>query len=173
MKIRKHIRRLPMVTLCLLVLGSAAAFAQKKFMVLRTGLPEVKVLLSGQVERENSRIPVEQADAVKPGEILDWIITSENDGKGPAREYKTVGQIPPGTTFVAGSATADGSATVVYSIDGGKSFSAQPTVEEKQEDGTVKRVPAPVSLYTQVRYEWADPLAEGGKLAASYKVRVK
>jgi hypothetical protein len=37
----------------------------------------------------------------------------------------------------------------------------------------MKQVAAPVSMYTQVRYEWADPLAAGGKLAASYQVRVK
>ena len=62
---------------------------------------------------------------------------------------------------------------MTYSIDGGKSFSPQPTVEERQADGTVKRAPAPVSMYTEVRYEWAEPLAAGAKLEASYKVRVK
>jgi hypothetical protein len=34
-------------------------------------------------------------------------------------------------------------------------------------------VAAPVSMYTEVRYEWSDALAPGGKLSASYKVRVK
>jgi len=84
-----------------------------------------------------------------------------------------VGHIPCGMTFVAGSANAEGNAKAVYSIDGGKSYSAQPTIEEKQADGTVKRVPAPVAMYTEIRYEWADPFAKGGKLTASYKVRVK
>jgi len=46
-------------------------------------------------------------------------------------------------------------------------------IEEKQADGSVKRVPAPVSMYTEIRYEWSDPLAQGGKLSLSYKVRVK
>jgi hypothetical protein len=46
-------------------------------------------------------------------------------------------------------------------------------IEEKQADGSMKRVPAPASMYTEIRYEWADPLAQGGKLSASYKVRVK
>ncbi|MDT5261558.1 MAG: hypothetical protein QOC61_562, partial [Acidobacteriota bacterium] len=59
------------------------------------------------------------------------------------------------------------------SIDGGQSFSTQPVVEERQADGSVKTVPAPVSMYTEVRYEWSDALAAGGKLSASYKVRVK
>ncbi len=83
-----------------------------------------------------------------------------------------MGHIPRGTTFIAESAKADGARTV-YSIDGGKSYSAQPTIEEKQADGSFKQVPAPVTMYTEIRYEWVDPLAQGGKLSASYKVRVK
>ena len=110
---------------------------------------------------------------VHPGEVLDWTITSQNEGTGAAREFKATGQIPKGTMLIVGSTTADGSTSVTYSIDNGQSFSTQPTVEEKQADGTVKRVPAPVSLYTQVRYEWSDALAAGGKLSAAYKVRVK
>ena len=111
--------------------------------------------------------------ARKSGEVLDWTIVSENSGNADALEYKAVGHIPRGMTFVAGSAKAEGNAKAIFSIDGGKSFSAQPTIEEKQADGTVKRVPAPVSMYTEVRYEWSDPLTKGGKLSASYKVRVK
>ena len=74
----------------------------------------------------------------------------------------------PGRALVA-----EGGSVVTYSIDGGKSYSTLPLVEERQPDGTVKMVPAPVSMYTEVRYEWADALAAGGKLSASYKVRVK
>lgn len=172
-KLKKHVRALPFTILCLFVLGGAAALAQRQFRTTETGRPEVKVALSGSIEREQKRLPIEKVATVNPGEILDWTITSANDGTAPARDYKTIGQIPKGTVLIAGSATADGSASVTYSIDNGKSYSAQPVIEEKQEDGTVKIVPAPVSMYTQVRYEWADPLAEGGKLQASYKVRVK
>jgi uncharacterized repeat protein (TIGR01451 family) len=103
---------------------------------------------------------------------MNWTITSTNEGDAPAREYKAIGVIPAGTQFVAGSVSSDGSAKVTYSIDNGRSFSAEPTVEEKQADGSMKRVPAPTSMYTQIRYEWADPLNEGAKLSAFYKVRL-
>lgn len=172
-KLKKNLRALPLAALCLLVLGGAAALAQKQLKSAAVGRPEVKVFLSGTVLREEKRLPLEKAATVNPGEILDWTITSANDGNAPANNYQTVGQIPKGTVLVAGSTTADGSANVVYSIDNGKTFSAQPTIEEKQADGSVKVVPAPVSMYTQLRYEWSDPLASGGKLQASYKVRVK
>ena len=175
-KLNRKSRVLAAVALCVLVAGTAGAFARQQLAARaaeRAGRPEIRVALAGAVARADERVPVEKAGVVHPGEVLDWTITSVNEGDGAAREYRTVGQIPQGTSLVAGSATAEYDAAVTYSIDNGKSFSAQPTVEERQPDGTVKRTPAPVSMYTQVRYEWAEPLAAGKTLAASYKVRVK
>lgn len=170
-KSKKKFAAIGGATLSLFVLG-AGAFAQKHFMLANAVRPEVKVELSGSVQREAARVNLEKSTVVNPGEILDWTLTSENSGNAPALNYKAVGHIPRGTEFVAGSAKADG-ASALYSIDGGKSYSPQPMIEQKQADGTVKRVPAPIAMYTDVRYEWADPLAQGGKLSASYKVRVK
>jgi len=170
--IKKYSSTLPVVALCILVLGSAVALSQKKFMMLRSGSPAVKVMLSGVVERDDTKVPVEKAALVKSGEILDWTITSVNEGNAPANEYKAVGRIPAGTQFVAGSAKAEGQVAVTFSIDNGKSFSATPMVNERQADGSIKKVPAPVSMYQQVRYEWSAPLNEGDKLNASYKVRL-
>ena len=170
-KSKKTFSVLFMAGLTLLVAG-AAGFAQRHFMLINAARPEVKIQLAANVERDSKLLPLDKSTVVNPGEILDWTITSENSGNAAALEYKTIGHVPQGTIFVAGSAKAEGAKTV-YSIDGGKSYSAQPTIEEKQADGSVKRVPAPVSMYTEIRYEWADALAQGGKLSASYKVRVK
>jgi uncharacterized repeat protein (TIGR01451 family) len=173
-KLTRRFHALPVAVVCLLGVFGVAAVAQRQYIrAQKSGRPEIKVLLAGAVERDAARLPVEKVASVLPGETLDWTITSQNEGNAPAHEYKTVGQIPKGTTFIAGSATADGTASVTYSIDNGQSYTAQPTIEEKQPDGSTRRVAAPVSMYTQLRYEWADPLADGGKLNASYKVRVK
>lgn len=169
--IKKYASTLPVVALCVLILGSAVAFSQKKFMMLRSGRPDVKIMLSGMVERDDAKVPVEKAGLVKSGEILDWTITSVNEGNAPANDYQAIGKVPAGTQLVPGSANADGAA-VSFSIDNGKSFSPKPTVDEKQADGTVKKVPAPVSMYSQIRYTWSTPLTEGNKLDASYKVRL-
>ena len=164
----------PLLALCVVALVGGGAFAQRQFKAAAGGgRPEVKVELTGSVERGGARLALDRVEHVKPGEVLDWQIVSSNEGGGEARDYKAVGHIPAGTALVAGSAAAEGGSTVTYSIDGGKTFSTQPVVEERQPDGTVKKVPAPVSMYTEVRYEWSDALAAGGKLAASYKVRVK
>lgn len=169
--IKKYASSLPVIALCLLVLGSAAAFAQKKFMMLTAARPVVKVMLAGAVERDDAKVPVEQASLVKSGEVMNWTITSVNEGNAPANEYKAVGKIPAGTQFVTGSANAEG-ATVAYSIDNGKTFSATPTVDERQADGSIKKVPAPVSMYQQIRYAWSTPLNQGEKVNATYKVRL-
>ncbi|MFL6228208.1 MAG: hypothetical protein ACJ741_05480 [Pyrinomonadaceae bacterium] len=166
-------RVIVLVALSLLAAGAAAAFAQKQLAARAGGHPEVRVTLNGSVARGTEAVALDKAGAVHPGDILDWQITSANEGDSAARQYKTVGHIPAGTSLVAGSATAEYGAQVTYSIDNGKSFTTQPIIEEKQADGTVKQVPAPISMYTQVRYEWADPLAAGSTLTASYKVRVK
>ena len=170
-RLKKKLGIAPLVALCVVALCGAAALAQ--LAPAQKGRPEVKVQLSGSVEREGQSLSLERVENVKPGEILDWQIVSSNDGNGPARDYKAVGHIPVGTVLVAGSAAGEAGSTVTYSIDGGQTFQTQPIIEEKQADGTVKRVPAPVSMYTEVRYEWSDALAAGGKLSASYKVRVK
>ena len=175
-KLNRKSRLLAAAALCVLVAGTAGAFARQQLAARRAaapGRPEIRVALAGAVARADERVPLEKAGIVRPGEVLDWTITSANEGDGAAREYRTVGQIPQGTSLVAGSATAEYDAAVTYSIDNGKSFSAQPTVEERQPDGTIRRVAAPVSMYTQVRYEWAEPLQAGRTFAASYKVRVK
>ena len=135
--------------------------------------PLVKIFLTGVIERNNKKISVESAGPVKPGEVVRFTMNSVNEGSAPAREYRAVGQIPRGTIFIEGSASGDRNTRVSYSIDDGQKFSAQPMIDEKQADGTIKKVAAPISMYTQVRFEWADPLAAGGKLVASYQVRVK
>jgi uncharacterized repeat protein (TIGR01451 family) len=168
---RKKMAALTLATLSLLVV-TAVGFAQRHQLIAALARPDVKVQLSAAVERDSDLVPLGKATVVKPGEVLDWTIVSENNGNAAAHDYKAVARIPRGTEFIAGSSKADG-AKAVYSIDNGKSFSDKPTVEEKQADGTVKLVAAPVAMYTDIRYEWSDPLAQGGKVSASYKLRVK
>ena len=177
MKLRRRFRLGTLAVLCgVLVLGGVGALARERVagaLADMAGRPEVKVTLAGTVTREGQAVALADAGMVHPGEVLQWNITSENSGTGAARSYKAVGQIPRGTLLVIGSTVADGEADVTYSIDGGRNYSAQPTVTERQADGSVRQVPAPVASYTHVRYEWQDALAAGSALNASYKVRVR
>jgi uncharacterized repeat protein (TIGR01451 family) len=151
----------------------AAAAQQPAMHAVAINRPLVKLSLTGAIERDSKTIAVEKAGPVSPGEVVNFTMSSVNEGSAPAREYRAIGQIPQGASFVAGSALAENTIHISYSIDDGQQFSSSPMIDEKQADGTMKKVAAPVSMYTQVRFEWADPLAAGGKLIASYRVRVK
>jgi uncharacterized repeat protein (TIGR01451 family) len=160
----------------LLVLSGMVVFAAKNETVgraLNILRPDVKVQITGTVERGDQMLSLDKAEAVKAGETLEWKINSANEGNASAKNYRVVGQIPKGTVFVADSAKSEAGAQVSYSIDGGKSFSAQPLIEEKQADGSVKKVAAPLSMYTQLRFEWANELPVQSQLSAAYRVRVK
>jgi uncharacterized repeat protein (TIGR01451 family) len=171
MKTKKRLSVVLVAGLMLLV-ATGAGIAQRHYLLANAPRPEVKVNLVGSVERDSKVLALDQATAVRPGEVLTWTVAAENIGNTPALEYRTVTHIPRGTEYVKDSAVAEG-AKALYSIDGGKSFSPQPMIEQKQEDGSVKPVPAPLSMYTSIRYEWASTLAQGAKVTASYKVRVK
>jgi uncharacterized repeat protein (TIGR01451 family) len=160
----------------LFVLSGMVVFAAQNEAVgraLNLIKPEVRVQISGTVQRDNRTLSLDKADAVKSGEILDWKINSVNNGNASAQNYRVVGQIPAGTVYVAGTAKAEDEPQISYSIDGGRSFSAQPLIDEKQADGSVKKVPAPVSMYSQIKFEWAKDLPVQSQIGAVYRVRVK
>ncbi|NNE98492.1 MAG: hypothetical protein HKN25_05665 [Pyrinomonadaceae bacterium] len=158
----------------LIFLSGVAVFASKGGESLLSYIrPTVKVNLSGTVSRDNGKVELSKAGAVKPGEILEWKIVSENNSQAKASRFKAVGQIPAGTKFVAGSARAEGSAIAKYSIDGGQSYSEKPMIKAKQADGSEKLVAAPASMYTQVRFEWKKPLDSGESFKAFYSTRVE
>jgi uncharacterized repeat protein (TIGR01451 family) len=135
--------------------------------------PDVKITLTANVERDNKLKAIDAKTIVSPGEKIHWNVVSKNEGNANAEGFKTVVKVPEGTSFVSGTARGDASANVTYSIDGGKSFTEQPMVDEKQIDGTVKKVPALVSTYTNIQFQWESSLAAGNYLAAEYQVQVK
>ena len=164
------------LVLALCAMSAVAGFAAQSETVTRAlgvARPAIKVQISGNVQRNNQFLALENVEAVSTGETLDWKISSLNEGDAAAQNYRVVGQIPKGTLYVADSAKGENAPLVTFSIDGGKTFSAQPTVEQKQPDGSVKTVPAPISTYTQVRYEWKNSFAAKSQLNAFYRVRVK
>ena len=177
MKMQKKAKKVVTAAAFVAVISICGGLARGSVAAVRalfsTARPEVSVTMTGSVARAGDELPLEKAGAVTPGEVLTWRMRSQNGGDGAARTYSVVGQIPRGTIYVAGSATAQGrTAAVTYSIDGGATYSALPTIERKREDGTTERVPAPVSAYTQVRFELPGELEARGALVTTYRVRV-
>jgi uncharacterized repeat protein (TIGR01451 family) len=153
--------------MCLVAVGAIVVTART------TARPDVKLSLTGTVERGNRSVPLEEAGLIRPGEIVSYVVTAQNAGTAPARDLNPSTGIPQGTVYVIGSARAEVSARIVYSIDGGRTFHAAPMIAQRQPDGTIKKVPAPASMYTQVRYELSEPLPPGGKTTVTYQVQVR
>lgn len=164
------------LVIALFALSGMIAFAATNEQVSRAlniTRPDVRIQISGTVERNGQNFPVEEVKAVTAGEMLDWKVNSVNKGNAAAENYQVIGQIPAGTSFVAGSARGSETGRVTFSIDDGKSFSERPVIDEQQADGTVKKVAAPASMYTQLKFELKASLAADENFEAAYRVSVK
>ena len=103
------------------------------------------------------------AAPMMPGDTLLYRLTFTNVQRDSVHNVQFNDPLPQGLLYVPGSARADrNDVTIEFSIDGGKTYSAQPMIEEKV-NGVVVRKPAPESKYTHVRWTlrgWVKPSAQ-------------
>jgi uncharacterized repeat protein (TIGR01451 family) len=138
--------------------------------------PSVTLKLTGAIvtkaaDGHTTLTPVEDA-APKSGDEIEYDIAASNAGTSPALHLVPVGRVPAGTAYVAGSAKAAG-AHAEFSLDGGKTWSASPTVTVKEPNGTTVVKKADPALYTSVRFVSDGALAAHRSAVYSYEVRVK
>jgi uncharacterized repeat protein (TIGR01451 family) len=112
---------------------------------------------------------------VQPGDTLQYRLSAHNLSEEAAQNLVLTQPIPAQTTYRLGSAkVADGAdAVITYSIDGGESFVAEPTVEVVQPDGSVALEPAPAEAYTHVRWSFAGDVNAEAALQSTYEVQVR
>jgi uncharacterized repeat protein (TIGR01451 family) len=110
---------------------------------------------------------------VKQGDILRFTVSGKNEGTKAAENFALTQPVPAGTTIVLNSAQASTAASVVFSIDQGKSFIAKPIVKVTLADGTVSEKPAPAEAYTHVRWQMPGALQPNEGVAANYQVTVR
>jgi uncharacterized repeat protein (TIGR01451 family) len=139
--------------------------------LLPASRPDVRLELHGAVRRGDQLLSVDKANPIGHGEFIVWTIEASNVGDGPANGLVVGGQVASGTQFVGGSASAPG-ARILYSINQGRDFSPQPLIEKKDDKGQIVMVPAPSSLYTNVRFEWSGKLEAEARLSGTYQVEV-
>lgn len=116
--------------------------------------------------------PLEGQVEVKPGDVLRYTLSSENAGDKAAENLVLTQPVPNQTTYIADSAKANG-AQLSFSIDGGQSYATNPMIEVKLADGTVEMQPAPVDLYTHVRWDYSESLQPMSSVRAVYEVAVQ
>ena len=132
--------------------------------------PDVKLNLTAE-RRDGESWQGGNLNSAQPGDVLRYGIKGKNQGKRAATNFTLTQPIPSRTVYVAQSAT--GNAQIVYSIDQGKTYSAQPMIQVKRADGTVESRPAPAESYTNVRWQFKNAIEPGANVSAYYQVRVR
>jgi uncharacterized repeat protein (TIGR01451 family) len=117
-------------------------------------------------------LPLKGSVTVQPGDVLRYTLTSENAGDKAANSLKLTQPVPAKTSYILKSARANG-AKLTFSIDGGKTFVAQPMVMVKLANGQEELRPAPAGAYTHMRWDYSDSLAPLATVRAAYDVAVK
>lgn len=110
------------------------------------------------------------ADAAKarPGDVLEYRLTYENGTGGAIGNLQATLPIPQGMAFVPGSCAPAGA---LASADGAN-YAAMPLMrEQKQPDGSVKKIPVPVEQYRSLRWT-VSQLEAGGRTTLKARVRI-
>ena len=159
----RFIERL-LITVLLLLSAAFAARAQKA--------PRAQAL---RISAENlSARALGHADSsrVLPGDTLRYHLVFTNVSAGAVHGIVLDNPIPAGLRYAAGSAKADRSdVAILYSIDGGKTYSAQPTIDAVV-DGKPEQQAAPAEMYTHVRWAVRGDVAKGAQIRAEYDAQV-
>jgi uncharacterized repeat protein (TIGR01451 family) len=112
------------------------------------------------------------ASDVLPGDVVRYALRFTNTQEQAVRNVVFSNPVPQGLRYVLESAAADApSVTITFSIDGGRTYSAQPMIEVV-ENGERRSVPAPARMYTHVRWTvegWVQP---GGQVTAEFRAEL-
>jgi uncharacterized repeat protein (TIGR01451 family) len=117
--------------------------------------------------------PTDSKIKVKPGDTLRFTVSGKNEGTKAAQNFAVTQPVPRGTVLALNSAQASTPASVVYSIDQGKTFVAKPMVKVTLADGKVVEKPAPAEAYTHVRWQMPTALEPSANVATTYQVTVR
>lgn len=144
--------------------------------------PEVKLVMSADkqvvVKDVNGQDKLEWKAlegevTVQPGDVLRYVVASENEGEMAASNLVVTQPIAKEMTYKLGSAQGNDIAEITYSIDGGESFVAEPMVEVTLADGTKEMQPAPAEAYTHVKWDFTQALGAEEAISVSHEVTVK
>lgn len=131
-------------------------------------IAEVETIVTGKDgKRELKRSSPEKA---VPGTEVIFTDTFENVGNKTASDIVINNPIPANTGYKAGSAFGK-DCTILFSADGGKTFSAAENLKVKGEDG--KEHTALPGQYTHIRWTYQGQLASGKSGEVGFRAVIK
>lgn len=162
----RHFRyTLPLLALALSALAPAARAQQAD---------ALNVTATNRTAAAEAQAGAPRSDAAaRPGDVLRYRLTFRNPGQQPVRGVVLNNPVAAGLTFVAGSARSSRDDVVTeFSIDGGRTWAAQPTEEVTDESGRRVRRPAPPEKYTHVRWTVTGAVNPGTTVTAEFDARL-
>jgi uncharacterized repeat protein (TIGR01451 family) len=112
------------------------------------------------------------ASDVLPGDVIRYSLQFTNTQEQAVRNVVFSNPVPQGLRYVLESATADvPNVAITFSIDGGKTYSAQPMIEVV-DNGERRNVPAPAAMYTHVRWTVDGWIQPGGQVTAEFRAEL-
>lgn len=149
-----------------------AQAAKKPEIVLNLAVAKQKIGATVEGKEKITWQQLEDSAAVAPGDVLRYTIEGKNTGEAPAKNLAVTQPIADRMSYKLNSATSQNNADIAYSIDGGETFVAKPTIKITLEDGTVEERPAPAESYTHIRWNFPTVTPEVGA-TAMYEVQVQ
>jgi uncharacterized repeat protein (TIGR01451 family) len=116
--------------------------------------------------------PLKGQAVVRPGDVLRYTLSGENQSDRPVKNLTLNQPIPRGMVYVLKSANITNNGKITYSIDGGRSFVENPTVKVTVPNGKVETKPAPAIAYTHIRLQISSVPAKTA-VKATYQTQVR
>ena len=148
----------------------SAALALPQFAAAQKPAPKTLVITAHNVTAEAASGRTNPTLA-RPNDEIRYTLVFTNVTAGPVKNIQFVDPLPKGLVYVLGSAKADQPVQLEYSIDGGKSYAAQPMIEVVENGNKVEKAAAR-ELYTHVRWTVLGSLAPGAKVVAEFRAQV-
>lgn len=124
---------------------------------------------------------LQESAQVLPGDLIRYQLVAENKGAEPLSSPILTQPIPAQTVYVLGSAKGNDFSTIAYSIDGGETFVANPTMVINRNSSnsqvglerSLRRVPALPQAYTHIRWKMREALQPGASVTVEFQVQVR
>lgn len=118
---------------------------------------------------KTSFLPLSGNAKVEPGDTLHYTLTAKIGTRG-VKNLMLKQPIPKGTTYVKNSASQVKGAELMFSIDGGKTYSAKPMVPNPKKNAPP--IEAPASAYTHIRWRFPNTIPANSNVNTTYEVKV-
>ncbi|WP_017317033.1 hypothetical protein [Mastigocladopsis repens] len=156
-----------------------SAFAQN---IQRQGQVQLRLDAEKQVVQKDSQgkekvnwESLQGKAMVQRGDTLRYVVSGINNGDRPVKNFTINQPIPKGMVYKLKSARVNpnSQAKITYSIDGGRNFVENPTIQVTLPNGKVETKPAPAMAYTNIRWNFGTSVPAKTTVKGTYEVQVR